>query len=166
MLCQNLVSRYLNRVKFSWIVSIFIWKNLNQVKYFLIESNFDNIQFSFFHVWIDSNYIQSYYKNSLTLIESIHKNLNRVNLHPGIFESIQNLSDAYQSSWFILLVILLFESIHTLIESIQYVVFDRNIALATLFYIYSLPRNTQIIESFAFILSRVSKPHCPYILQD
>jgi len=32
------------------------------------------------------------------MIESIHKSLNHINLHPGIFESIQIVPDAYQSS--------------------------------------------------------------------
>jgi len=49
------------------------------------------------------------------------------------------------------------ESIHTLSESIQYIVFGRCFALATFFYIYSVPHNTQIIESFATIHSRSQK---------
>jgi len=38
--------------------------------------------------------------------------------------------------------------------------------ITTLFYIYSLPHNTQLIESDAYILSRLFKPHCSYILQE
>jgi len=41
----------------------------------------------------------------MTLIESIHKGLNRINLHLGRFESIQFVSDTYQSPLFIWLVI-------------------------------------------------------------
>jgi len=55
------------------------------------------------------------------------------------------------------LVILLSEFIHTFSESIHYVVFGRNFALATPFYIYSLHHNTEIIDSFAYILSRSQK---------
>jgi len=43
--------------------------------------------------------------------------------------------------------------------------FGKKKSLATLFYIYSYPHNTQITESFADILSRVFKPHFPYVLQ-
>jgi hypothetical protein len=49
------------------------------------------------------------------------------------------------------------ESIQTLSESIHSVVFGWKFALAILFYIYWLPHNTKIIESFASILSRSQK---------
>jgi len=64
-----------------------------------------------------------------------------------------------------LVCLLLSESNHTLSESIHYVVFGQIFALTTLPYIYSYPHNTQTTESFASILSRVSKPHFPLILQ-
>jgi len=40
----------------------------------------------------------TYHKTYLTLTESIHKSLNRINLHLRIFESTQKVADAYQSS--------------------------------------------------------------------
>jgi len=49
------------------------------------------------------------------------------------------------------------ESIHTFSESIHYVIFGQNFALTTPLFIYSLPHITQIIESFASILSRSLK---------
>ena len=97
---------------------------------------------------------ESNHENFLTCLESIHNSLNRFILHPWLTWIDSNLywiASIFISLW---LAFLLFESIHTFSESFHYVVFCQNFALASPFYIYSLPHNTKIIESFAFILSR------------
>ena len=46
------------------------------------------------------------------------------------------------------------ESIHNFSELIQKVIFAQKLAHTLIYYIYSLAHNSQIIESFATILSR------------
>ena len=159
---QKLMSSILIRFKLLWIVSQDLSTSGLQ---FWIDSCIDES----YHSWFDSNYFDLYHCFSLTLVFGIvirfTRLVNRINLHLGQFESIHYRSESYQSSCFILLVFLLSESNHTLSESIQYVFFYQNIALNTIFYIYSYPPNTQTTKSFAFILSRVSKPYCSFVLE-
>jgi len=85
---QNWFYDALNQIIIVWIVSTIV-SDLGW-----IDSNY----FESHHSWIESNLPESYHEIFLTCFVSIQIILNRINLHPGIYESIQTLLDTYQSS--------------------------------------------------------------------